>query len=211
MNHADLSHWTACWRELGAQGDPAPWHRRLAAAYSESTRHYHNLTHLEECLAELAGSRAQARQPAAVAAALWFHDAVYDARSITNEEDSAALAMECLHGAGVAAETIETVRRLILVTKTHDPGPTPDAALLIDIDLAILGQPTTRFWDYEHGIRAEYAWVPAATFAEKRAEILARFLERPAIYRTDSFHRRYEAAARANLHAAIARLRTPAS
>lgn len=207
MTRTNFIHWAALWNDLEAWGDSVPWHERLLAAYSETTRHYHNLQHLEECLVELDAARAHARQPALVAAALWFHDAVYDPRSPTNEEDSAARAVECLEAADVLRDRVDIVRQLILCTKTHDPADIPDAALLIDIDLAILGQPTPRFWEYEAAIRAEYAWVPAATFAEKRAEILTKFLQRPSIYRTASFRARYESAARANLAAAIARLR----
>lgn len=203
----DLSHWSAVWNALEAWGDPAPWHQWLVAAYSEGTRHYHNLHHLEECLHAFDQVRAAARQPAAVEAALWFHDAVYDPHSAENEEASAALADDCFKEADVLRERREPIRQLILCTKTHDPGDTSDAALLIDIDLAILGQPAARFWEYEHAIRSEYAWVPAATYAEKRAEILGKFLQRPAIYHTVTFRSRYESAARANLAASIARLR----
>jgi predicted metal-dependent HD superfamily phosphohydrolase len=183
-----------------------PWHGRLIAAYTESHRHYHNLRHLEECLTEFDAVRGLAKHPALVEVALWFHDAVYDPRSATNEEDSLQLAAECLAIAGVQPGAIETVRQLILSTKTHEPT-SADAALVIDVDLAILGQPSGRFWEYEQAIKAEYRWVPAATFAEKRAEILARFLQRPAIYHTAPLRLKYEAAARANLQAAIAHLR----
>lgn len=201
-----LPHWETLWRNLGAQGDPAPWHARLVVAYEESHRHYHHLQHLAECLTELDTAVALAVQPDWVEAALWFHDAVYDPRSITNEEESAQWAVECLTAARVDPAAMETVRQLILATKTHEPGPLADAALLIDIDLAILGQPAARFWEYEAAIRAEYAWVPAATFAEKRAEILQRFLARPTLYRTAPLRQKYESAARANLGAAIDRL-----
>ena len=179
------------------------------AAYGESTRHYHTLLHLEECLVELDRVLAVVQQPAAVEIALWFHDAVYDSHSSKNEEDSAAAAVECLEMANIAPPTIELVRQFVLSTKTHEPVPTADGPLLIDIDLAILGQPSARFWDYEHAIRAEYAWMPATVFAEKRVEILQRFLQRPAIYRTAMFRARYESNARTNLAAAIGRLRNP--
>ncbi|HEY1108969.1 MAG TPA: hypothetical protein VGE76_10060 [Opitutaceae bacterium] len=141
-----------------------------------------------------------------LAAALWFHDAGYDPYSTSNEDDSAALAYECLTEAHVDSEAVTHIRHLILCTKTHNPSGVADADLLIDIDLAILGQPAARFWEYEAAIRAEYAWVPWPTYAEKRAAILTRFLHRPAIYRTGSFQSRYEATARASLAAAIARL-----
>lgn len=207
MTRTDFTHWRALWNELEAWGDPKPWHERLVAAYREPVRKYHNLQHLEECLAELEANRAAARRPELIAAALWFHDAFYDPRSSQNEEASAALAVDCLDEADVFREPREIVRQLILSTKTHEPGDVPDAALLIDIDLAILGQPQARFWEYEQAIRAEYAWVPDATFAQKRTEILMRFLGRSAIYRTETFRTRYESIARANIEAAIRRLR----
>lgn len=83
----------------------------------------------------------------------------------------------------------------------------PDAATLLDIDLAILGQPAARFWGYERAIRMEYAWVPPDKYVEGRTSILTKFLQRPTIYRTDAFRARYETAARANLTAAIAALK----
>ncbi len=184
----------------------APWHARLTAAYSARERHYHNLQHLEECLGALEQVRGLAADENSIAAALWFHDAVYDARSATNEEDSAQLAVDCLGAASVAEATTERVRRLILATKTHDAEGDGDAALSIDIDLAILGQPAERYWEYEYAIRTEYAWVAEEVFAQKRAEILRRFLARPTIYRTEGMRRRLEPAARANLAAAISRL-----
>lgn len=205
----DFSHWNSLWSALKASGDPLPWHERLEAAYRERSRVYHNVRHLEECLVEFDHARTLLTQPTAVEAALWFHDAVYDSRSTTNEEDSAELASDCLGDADVRFETIESVRQLILCTKTHAPGANSDAATLVDIDLAILGQPSMRFWEYERAIRAEYAWVPARPFAKKRAEILDGFLQRPSIFHTKSFQHRYEAIARANLRAAIDALKSP--
>src|SRR5690606_33773270 len=131
---------------------------------------------------------------------------VYNPRSSTNEEDSAAVVAECLDESNVAHETVELVRELVLSTKTHEPAPTPDGPLLIDIDLAILGQPAARFREYEQAIRAEYSWVPTATHAEQRTQILRRVLARPEIYRTELFHRSYELTARTNLESDIAQL-----
>lgn len=206
MTRTDARHWDRLRNDLGARGEGRPTYEDLATAYSQSNRHYHNLRHIGECLLEADGARALAVWPAELEAAIWFHDAVYHPRSSTNEEDSANLAARCLTEARVDPVRVEHVRQLVLVTQTHEPGDIPDAALLIDIDLAILGQPPTRFWEYEHAIRAEYAWVPDATFARKRAEVLNRFLERPFLYHTSLFRNRYEAAARTNLAAAIVRL-----
>jgi predicted metal-dependent HD superfamily phosphohydrolase len=208
MNPCELFAWQTLWASLGARGDAEPWHQRLLAAYAEPQRHYHNRQHLEECLAELANADVKSESRRLIGTALWFHDAVYDPRSATNEEDSAQLADKCLTGAGVALETVEAIQRLVLATRTHESDGRPDAALLLDIDLAILGQALTRFWQYEDAIRAEYAWVPLEIFRVKRAEILHKFLQRPFLYQTESFQTRYETAARANLAAAIARLET---
>jgi predicted metal-dependent HD superfamily phosphohydrolase len=161
----------------------------LKGRYAEPHRRYHTLEHIEHCLREF--DPRQAREPEAVELAIWFHDAIYDTRRSDNEERSAAWLLELLPEAKRAAE-------LILVTKHHKPS-TPDEALLVDVDLAILGQPAERFDLYERQIREEYAWVPGPIFRMKRASIMRGFLKRPFIYGTDAFRAKYEAAARANL------------
>jgi len=83
----------------------------------------------------------------------------------------------------------------------------PDAPLLVDIDLSILGQAEARFQEYEAQIRREYEWVPEPAFALKRAEILERFLARERIYSTEPFFSKYEKQARANLLGSIRKLR----
>lgn len=95
------------------------------------------------------------------------------------------------------------VARLILLTKSHQLGEGEDDAWIIDIDLAIFAQPIKRVLEYERQIRAEYAWVPQAVYAEKRAEILTGFLKREQIYLTAWSRERYESQARENLRALI--------
>ena len=205
----DRSHWDRVCHELGWTNGSAKCYQRLVVAYSDQTRHYHNLRHIAECLAELDLVRSVAQFPAELEMAIWFHDAVYDPRAANNEEKSARLATDWLARGEAASHSASLVSQLILLTKTHESGDVPDAGLLIDIDLAILGQAAERFWNYEHAIRAEYAWVQADVFATKRAEVLKRFLNRPAIYRTEYFRTKYESAARMNLRAAIERLKNP--
>lgn len=78
-----------------------------------------------------------------------------------------------------------------------------DAALLVDIDLAILGTTPARFAAYERQIRQEYAWVPEALFVEKRRAVLQGFTARPQLYTTAYFQERLEATARRNLQQAL--------
>ncbi len=101
----------------------------------------------------------------------------------------------------------ESVAALVLATKTHEPSAPADAALLIDVNLSILGQPKQRFHEYESQIRRECDWVPEATFVARRAEILERFLARARIYTTQPLFTKYESWARANLEDSVRRLR----
>jgi predicted metal-dependent HD superfamily phosphohydrolase len=175
----------------------------LVSRYSEPQRHYHNLTHIAECLAEYDSARQLAKNPVAVELAIWFHDAVYDPHAADNEERSAELGQQRITQAGGGADLGRTVAALVQTTQTHDPDLHPDAPLLVDVDLSIWGQPRERFQEYEAQIRQEYEWVPRDTFKVKRAEILERFLARDRIYATGHFFVKYEQQARSNLQSSI--------
>ena len=195
--------WRALWSAAGAPGDPGPAWRDLERRWSEPHRAYHGLAHLAQCLDELEPARSLAESPVDVELALWFHDAVHDTRRPGNEERSAELARSVASTMGRAPESIERVVRLILATR-HDAVPAPgDEALVVDVDLAILGQPRERFEEYEREIRREYSWVPGPIFRMKRAQVLRSFLERAAIYSTPHFRALYEQAARENLRRSL--------
>lgn len=189
------------WRRLNLRGEASVWHARLLECYAEPQRAYHTLPHLEECLLLLDEAKATSliARPDLIEMALWFHDAVYDPQGSENEELSAQMALEALGNSEMASE----VARLILLTKSHQPGDGPDDAWIIDIDLAIFAQPMERVREYERQIRAEYAWVPQAVYAEKRAEILTGFLQREQIYLTAWARERYESQAKENLRVLI--------
>jgi predicted metal-dependent HD superfamily phosphohydrolase len=207
MTALPRERWARLWRGVSSDADGASWFEMLSARYNEPHRHYHTARHIVECLAEFDSAHHLAAQPVAVELALWFHDAIYDTRAADNEEQSALLAERCLTDVAASSDLRNAVRDLVLVTKTHNASDHPDAPLLVDIDLSILGQPENRFWEYEQQIRQEYAWVPDDLFASKRAEILDRFLARDRIYATDWFFQSCERQARSNLKASLARLR----
>ena len=176
---------------------------RLAAAYAEPHRHYHTAAHIAFCLDELDRSRALATFPAEIELALWFHDAIYDTRAKDNEARSAEWAAEFLDGAGTEQAVRERVVEHVLATR-HDAQVTQgDSALMVDIDLAILGQPPARYDAFERAVREEYRWVPHVVYALKRREVLRSFLEREHIYVFPAFRSRYEDSARGNLKRAI--------
>lgn len=207
MNIASPQRWEKLWHETLAVKPPSGSYEQLCERYAEPQRHYHNLRHISDCLDWFDRFASQADDPLAVELAIWFHDAVYDPRRSDNEERSADLAGDCLRAAKADTVLLDSVRQLVLATKSHNSSLHPDASLLVDVDLSILGQPEARFWKYEHQIRQEYIWVPAEVYCTKRAEILERFLARPRLFQTEELHHRFEASARENLQQSVRRLR----
>lgn len=183
-------------------GDTAPARAEWAALierWSEPQRAYHTLEHLLLMLELLAANGASAE----IMLAAWYHDAVYDPRSSSNEADSAALAAAALPGLGLG-HLAERVSELVLRTTAHDGDDLDEqTALLLDADLAILGQPPALYLRYVEGVRREYAHVPDDEFRAARGAILAGFLGRERIYRTPAFTG-LERAARANIAAELA-------
>ena len=107
-----------------------------------------------------------------------------------------------------AQETlIQRIKNLIMATQHHTvTEDDTDGQLLLDIDLAILGQETARFNEYEQQIRQEYAWVSEQDFKSGRAAVLQSFLQREWIYQTDYFRGRLEQQARLNIQTALVSL-----
>lgn len=195
----DQTRWTVLWARLGAAGDGTATFDLLAAAYGEPARAYHTAVHINDCLRELDHHRELAERPDEVEAAIWFHDAVYRPGSLENEHRSAELARDVLLESGVPAAVADRIAGLVLATRHASIPSEPDAALLCDIDLSILGRHPHVFDEFERRIRLEYTWVPEAVYRRARGEIMESFLRRRSIYQTALFRARYEAQARENL------------
>jgi predicted metal-dependent HD superfamily phosphohydrolase len=179
---------------------------QLIPIYSSPDRAYHNLAHIQACLAEFEVVRSLASNPIAMQTAICFHDVIYDTHAHDNEERSADFAREQLQASGADETFINTVVELILATK-HNQPVSGDAALLVDIDLAILGKPADEFARYDAAIRQEYAWVSEEAYRAGRSKVLQSFLDRETIYQTEFFRNRYEVQARLNLQQALLRLK----
>jgi predicted metal-dependent HD superfamily phosphohydrolase len=203
---ADIERWRAMWKGLGVDAPEDSLYEDVIARYSEPHRSYHTTQHLDECFVRLDEARHLAEHIYEVELALWFHDAVYAPRNQDNEVQSASWAHAVAERSGLPATVAARVRQLILATK-HEASPAGgDAALLVDVDLAILGAPVERFDEYERQVRQEYSWVPGFLFRRKRREILEGFLLRPHVYYTEHFRASSETSARANLARSIERL-----
>jgi predicted metal-dependent HD superfamily phosphohydrolase len=201
--------WLAFCRRAGAQPGAAGQEEQAFAdldrRYREPGRHYHTWAHVASCLRELRRAGPGPAQAQALELALWFHDAVYRPGRGDNEQASAELALRWASALGLAPALGQRAAGLILATR-HEPsgapGPDPTVALLLDIDLAVLGAPWSRYLRYERGIAREYTAMPPEAFREGRARLLRGFLDRPALYATPLF-RKLERRARANLARAL--------
>ena len=198
--------WEALWRRLGAVGDARVVLAEIERQYGDASRHYHTLTHLDACLDVFEMVRSLCERPDEAELALWLHDLVWKPLATDNEVRSAAWSRACCALAGLAPEVGERVASMIMATR-HDESPvTGDAAVVADVDLAILGASTQVFDWYEAAVRREYAEVSDEAFREGRARLLRGFLARAAIYRTPALHEALEQRARANLVRSLARL-----
>jgi len=179
--------------------------------YSQPRRAYHTWEHLAQCFAEYDDYRRAtgAAKSDAIELAVWFHDAIYEPTRDQSEEDSAALARCCLVAFDCRKALVAKVCRLILTTKHEKVVTDPDERLMCDLDLSSLGESWGRFVRNAARIRSEYTHVPAESFRAARCEMLQKFLDRGHIYQSAYFHRKYEAAARANLQRYIAEAACP--
>jgi predicted metal-dependent HD superfamily phosphohydrolase len=200
-----LQKWKGTWQRFGVAPTQAviEGFDEIITRYSEPHRKYHTVQHLEECFQKFAEVHHLARYPAEVEVALWFHDAIYDARSDENESRSAELATRKVLQLGGSKESAERIAELIEATRHTAVPRGEDAQVLVDVDLSILAASPTRFDEYEGQVREEYSWMPASLFRRERTRILERFLARPAIFSTQVFRERYEALARKNIRRSI--------
>ena len=180
----------------------------LEAAYAEPGRRYHTRRHIEQCLALLdAWPALRDNERRVLTWAIWWHDAIYDARASDNEARSADMARRDLPALGAQQAEVDEVARLILLTAGHQvPDGDRLGSVLVSIDLAILGAEPAAYDDYSAEIRQEFAHVPEPLWRQGRSRVLQHFLDAPVIFPDPAFRRTREAQARANLARELAAL-----
>ena len=142
---------------------------------------------------------------------IFFHDAVYNVHSSTNEIDSAQLFQDFVQDLATVHETMtQRVEAYILATQHHSvssQNPVP-LALFLDLDMAVLGKESSAYLAYASLIRKEYTYIPHDVYCEKRCQVLSNFLEQQSsIYGTMLFRLALEEQARSNLALEITMLR----
>src|SRR5262245_37767799 len=122
----------------------------IKKAYSDDSRHYHNLVHIEQLL-QLADQYQNAIQNKLVVdLAIFYHDVVYVAGRNDNEAESAAFASKELEKLDVEMEVIGKVAQYILATKDHFSVQANDRDLqyFLDFDLSILSAQPDVYREY---------------------------------------------------------------
>jgi len=202
--------WLSLARELEVdETSAATVFAELVALYEADSRAYHNLTHIQQMLTWATAVREQAVEWTAVQWAIWFHDVVYVPGAADNEAQSAQFARRVLQNWQAEEALTAAVEQLILATVFNRPVcPHPDAPLIQDADVAILGQPPVVYQEYARAIRHEYAHVPDDAYRHGRGQVLTYFLGQQRLYQTDHFFRQLEEQARHNLNQELAALKS---
>lgn len=198
------------------------WFDRLWDLHTEQSRFYHTVVHLIEMLQYLSQLREETHiismtpeDEQTILLAIFFHDAIYDPKSTTNEQDSVQLFREFAQNAAISRGHDEcslaiNVERFILATRDHfvnlSESNSP-LAVFLDLDMAVLGKQSVAYRAYASLIRKEYSFVDHVTYCTKRAEVLEGFLKQERIYGTDAMRNAFEGQARQNLHDEVAALR----
>jgi len=178
--------------------DPSNLWEEIEKHYSDTSRHYHTLVHLDNLISELLPLRSRFTNWNVVVFAVAYHDIVYNASKKNNEEKSAALAVKRLNEIGMPKAAILRCGQFILATKRHEQVD-DEVDLFTDADLSILGSSSDDYRIYTNQIRKEYSIYPDFLYNPGRKKVLLHFLEMQTIYKTSSFRDKYETLARQNL------------
>jgi len=206
--------WVELAGRLGARDDANAW---LAAGevvvllHDIPRRVYHTLGHVGACLEALGvlGGGLDDRSRAVSELALWWHDAIYDARRRDNEARSAE-AMRAVLTPLLPEGVVEEVAGCVLATRHGAPPDAEIEAVVVDADLSVLGASGSAYDAYARGIAEEYAFAGRAAYAKGRAAFLGSMLERGRLFHTERGHELWDGAARRNMERELDGLRAEA-
>jgi predicted metal-dependent HD superfamily phosphohydrolase len=171
----------------------------LIRFYTSDARQYHGLPHIVKLLSLHEEYKFYLQDEDVVFFAIWFHDAIYNTWRSNNEEKSAFWARETLRESTMLPENIDKVEQYIWATKTHESNNDSDLNFFLDFDLSILGSDDVIYDVYARQIREEYSLTPSFLYKRGRKKVLQSLLERPRLYQTVIFQKKFEAKARENI------------
>jgi len=197
---AGASRFERLWRRCVASPpspDGADVYARLTRLLGAPYRRYHTLDHIHDCLSRLDRVAPLLKDPDAVELGLWFHDAIYEMDSGTNEQESARLFERLAKGAEPAFR--RRVCGLIMATRHRGGERNHDRRYIVDIDLAGFGASWDEFMRNGALLREESPRKTDAQYHSGQVSFLQRLQRRRHFFATEYFRDRYETKARANL------------
>lgn len=145
----------------------------ILSMWNESHRHFHNLSHLDDLIAQIESysknndiSNELFEQLIIVAL---FHDIVYDSTRNDNEEKSAEFFYKCCESKD---HRIDEIRDAILDTKTHKSN-SKLSELFNSFDMNIIERDFDSLLEWENGIYQEYKHYGDANYKKGRLKFLS--------------------------------------
>jgi predicted metal-dependent HD superfamily phosphohydrolase len=177
----------------------------LKKVYSTPSRHYHNLTHLEEMIVLFDSYHTELQFPNEVLYSIFYHDYVYKVTRKDNEQKSAEKAVSILPTKSKLDK--DMIFTMICATQLHQHNEVEDINWLIDFDLKVLSKDWNEYQLYAKQIRNEYRIYPNFMYKPGRKKALEHFMTTEFVYQTDEFRRKFEKSARRNIQDEIELLR----
>lgn len=171
----------------------------IETQYSKTSRHYHNLEHLENIFSELEEVKSEITDFDLITFSVFYHDVIYKSTAKDNEGKSAEFAVSRLQQMNLSKTQLNEISEQILATKKHEKSSDQDTNFLIDADLSILGTDRITYQKYAEKIRKEYSVYPDFLYKPGRKKALVHFLEFDFIFKTTHFRNKYENMARENM------------
>jgi predicted metal-dependent HD superfamily phosphohydrolase len=169
----------------------------LHNVYSGKSRHYHNLSHLEEMIALYEIHLSSFEFPDEILYSIFYHDYVYKVTRKDNELKSAEHALSILPLNTTIKKQL--VFDMILATQHHKPNKVEDINWLVDFDLKILAKDWEDYKKYFEQIRKEYKLYPNFLYNPGRKKALEHFIANEFIFQTEEFRNNFEGKARENI------------
>ena len=173
--------------------------QEIELAYSDKSRHYHNLSHLENMYDQILEVKDLIEDFEVVLFSLFYHDVIYNSSKKDNEERSVDFARERMQALGVSEDRILKCVAQILETKGHSISKDNDTNFFTDTDLSILGLDWSLYSKYAQNVRNEYNNYPTIIYKMGRRKVLKHFLGMERIFKTEYFFEKFEVLARENL------------
>lgn len=181
---------------IGYSESPLVW---LISSYTAPGRYYHDLSHLNFMfkLARSLNLKLNEIQTWAILG----HDVHYIPGDPENEKKSAeetTWVLQHLEEPPLSDQACKDISTIILDTKLHVPS-TEESALVLDLDMAILGAPWDEYERYARGVMNEFG-LPLETWIKGREErFIEPTLKSDKIFHTKLFQDLFEGPARFNL------------